>query len=174
MSYFRPWESSTADNSQAHQQGNETNSLTTNKHGFSHNALLDAYLNAKHIQVVARLADLMSFEGCVAQQLHRYYIESLTQLQITSSSSRSSQQPPSHQQEMPQASKKQCEDLFFIIEIRCEALEEHMRECIRNGITRPLCGTTDGNYCESSGSKKSQRKKAKPNPKVRRQLFPAK
>ena len=152
--YFRPWESSTGDNSQANQlrndagsvpinqHGNSVDTLQTNQHGFGKDASLDNYVSTKHLQVVTRLTNLLQLEGSVAQQLHRYYIESLTQLQ--SFSCISTQQPSEHQKEILQSSKQQYEDLFFLINRQCEVLENHMHGCIKNGITRPLCGATSG------------------------------
>ena len=181
MSYFRPWESSTSDNSQQNQQrtgadsiqinlhGNSVNSLQTNQHRFSNDELLDTYVSTNHLQVVTRLAKLMNVDGSVAQQLHRFYIESLAQLQ--SSSSRTS----SRLQDAQQSSKQQYEDLFIIVQKQCEVLEDYIHGHIKNGITGPrISGSIDGESSEESDSKQTQRKKAKPNPKVRRRLFQAK
>ena len=143
MSYFRPWESSTVENSQTNKQSKDADSVHANQQKFGNDALLDDYVNAKHIQVVARFANLMSFEGRVAQQLHRFYIESLTQLQSSSSSCTSSQQP-GHQQDTQQSSKQQYEDLFSIVQKQCEILEEHLREHISTGISRHSHGVTSG------------------------------
>ena len=142
MSHFRPWESSTANNSQANQRRN-AHSLQANQQKSDKNSLLDDYVNTKHLQVVARLASLMHFKGSVAQQLHRYYIESFTQLQ-SSSSCTSSHQPTELQQTRTPTSKQQYEDLFFIINRQCEVLEEHMQEFIKNGITGAPCTSTGG------------------------------
>ena len=159
MAYFRPWESSIVDNSQATQQRNDTDSVQTNQnwnsadalqtdlHGFSNDALFDNHVSTKHLQIVTRLTNLLQSERSVAHQLHRYYIESLTQLQ-SSSSYTSSQQPSEHQQGIQQSSKQRYEDLFFIINRQCEVLEEHMHGCTRNKITGPPCRATGGSSCD--------------------------
>ena len=129
-----PQHRSTANNSQANQQVKGANSVQLNK-----------YINEKKHQIMSRLTNLMQYEGNVAQQLHQYYIRSLTQLQ----SSSSSQQPSGHQQTNQQSpSKLQYEDLFFITNRQCEVLEEHMQESIKNGITAPPCGSTGGASCD--------------------------
>ena len=134
MTHFRPWESSTANNSQANQQVKGANPVQLNK-----------YINEKKHQIMSRLTNLMQYEGNVAQQLHQYYIRSLTQLQ----SSSSCQQSSGHHQTKPQSlSKQQYEDLFFITNRQCEVLEEHMQKSIKNGITGPTCTSSGVDSCD--------------------------
>ena len=110
----------------------------------------------------------MQYEGNVAQQLHQYYIKSLTQLQ----SSTSSQQPSRHRQTKSQTSKKEYEDLFFIMNSQCDSMEERMGENIKNGTTETTCMATAATE-EITVNKRMANRNIKSNT-VRRQLFPTK
>ena len=157
MSYIRPRESRILDNSQENQRRNVVDSV-----------LLDKYINEKNHQIMSRLTNLMQYRGNVAQQLHQYYIRSLTQLQ----SSSSSPQPSGHQQPKSQTSKKEHEDLFFIMNSQCGSLEEQMEGNIKNGITETTCMATAATT-EITANKKMRSRSIKSNT-VRRQLFPTK
>ena len=110
----------------------------------------------------------MHYEGNVAQQLHQYYIRSLTQLHNSSSSPQSS----GHQQMKSQTSKKEYEDLFFIMNSQCDSLEERMRGNIKNGITETTWMATAATE-EITVNKRMGSRNIKSNT-VRRQLFPTK
>ena len=173
MSHFRPWESRTTDNSQANQETNDADfvqmhqqedrdlSMKTNQqgnradpmhrmqidqHGYSNQALLDTYIGNRHQQIITRL---MHLEGRFAKELYLHYITSLTLLH-NSVSCATCQQSSVTLQTIPQSSKQQYDDLFFIVCRQCEILEEHMRRRIDNGST-VAPGTAAGKYSTSDG-----------------------